>query len=76
MSDDTKVKVTRTTRATRTVRMFWYGGIWRVQYTAVTNSKKDSRLIQAINEEYPTKPEAEKAYNQIVNIMIYRMDVS
>ena len=63
--DGTEVKVVRTTRTTKTVRMFWYGAHWRVQYTKTSNDRNDSRLLQWLDEDYPTR----HAYGEIVSII-------
>ncbi len=48
--------VRRTTRTTATVRLFPYGGGWRVKYEKTSNSKTDSRLLASHDEEYMPYP--------------------
>ena len=45
MNDESRQYVRRTTRTTATVRLFPYGGGWRVKYEKTSNSKADSRLL-------------------------------
>jgi nickel-dependent lactate racemase len=70
MLTDAKVNIVRDIASVRTLQMFHLGNVWHVHYTNVTNSKKNPRLLQAINEEYPTIEEATSAYNQILNIIL------
>jgi hypothetical protein len=56
MNDETRQYVRRTTRTTATVRLFPYGGGWRVKYEKTSNSKVDSRLLAYHDEEYMPRP--------------------
>lgn len=56
MNDETLQYVRRTTRTTATVRLFPYGGGWRVKYEKTSNSKVNSRLLASHDEEYMPRP--------------------
>ena len=56
MNDETRQYVRRTTRTTATVRLFPYGGGWRVKYEKASNSKTNSRLLASHDEEYMPYP--------------------
>lgn len=56
MNDEARQYVRRTTRTTATVRLFPYGGGWRVKYEKTSNSKVDSRLLASHDEEYMPYP--------------------
>ncbi len=56
MNDESRQYVRRTTRTTATVRLFPYGGGWRVKYEKTSNSKADSRLLASHDEEYMPYP--------------------
>jgi len=58
-------RVKRTTRTTRTVTLFEWGGGYRVKYVKVSNSKVDSKLLSHLDEFHQTLEAAQQAFNEI-----------
>lgn len=68
LPDNTNIWVKENDQSTLTIKMWFWGGGYRVQLTDISNDVNYSRCLDFDDGFYPTIQDAECRYNWLINL--------